>query len=249
MNRPNSIATTADFEFAALDEARNYRRAIVHEFGPCLRGRVLEVGAGLGQMTGEFLASGGIDEIVCVEPESRFATEHSRRFPGIRMTIGTVVDLPQEAVADCVVSVNVLEHIEDDACELKRYAGLLSSREGSLCVLVPARPEIYSPLDSDFGHYRRYRKKELREKLEAAGFHVLKIHYFNSVGYLAWWFSFCLLRQRSFSRRSVWFYDRCIFPLVNCAERFLIRPPIGQSLVALARVSCRYDTRAATLPE
>jgi SAM-dependent methyltransferase len=235
MSRPNANASTADFEFAALDEAENYRRAIIREFRDLLKGRVLEVGAGVGQMTGEFLAVSGVDEIACVEPEKRFAAEHSRRFPGIQMTIGTVADLPQDAFADCIVSVNVLEHIEDDICELTRYAGLLGQRSGFLCILVPARPEIYSPLDGDFGHYRRYLRGELRSKLEAAGFRVEKIHYFNSAGYLAWWLSFCFLRRRSFSPFSVRLYDRCIFPIVNFAERLLVRPPVGQSIIAVAR--------------
>ncbi len=33
MSQPNAIAATEDFEFAALSEAKNYRRSIVTEFG------------------------------------------------------------------------------------------------------------------------------------------------------------------------------------------------------------------------
>ena len=40
-----------NFEFAALSEAKNYRAALVKEFAPVLTGNVLEVGAGIGQIT------------------------------------------------------------------------------------------------------------------------------------------------------------------------------------------------------
>ena len=46
--RPNEHARTANFEFAALRAAENYRRALVREFTPHLRGRVIEIGAGIG---------------------------------------------------------------------------------------------------------------------------------------------------------------------------------------------------------
>jgi len=51
MTEPHQ-APPEDFEFAALSEARNYRDALLREFAAHLRGRVLEVGAGVGQITG-----------------------------------------------------------------------------------------------------------------------------------------------------------------------------------------------------
>jgi len=48
---PNAAAQTEDFEFAALNEAKNYRHACCGSFAAPLRGQVLEVGAGIGQIT------------------------------------------------------------------------------------------------------------------------------------------------------------------------------------------------------
>ena len=56
MNEPNAIASTEDFEFAALSEAVNYRKAIINEFKAYLCGRVLEVGAGIGQTSEAILS-------------------------------------------------------------------------------------------------------------------------------------------------------------------------------------------------
>ena len=235
MSTPNALANTADFEFAALWEANNYREAILREFQHHLRGHLLEVGCGIGQMTREFQLLSGVSKITCVEPDQGFAAQHAKDIRGAGLVIGTVESLPPGTEADSIVSINVLEHIEHDLEEMIRYAGLLKSRGGHLCVLVPARPEIYAPLDKDFGHFRRYTAPELGGKLERAGFQIEKLHYYNFVGYFAWWFSFCLRKQRSFGIQQVRLYDRIIFPVVNAIETSVARPFIGQSLIAIAR--------------
>lgn len=232
----NAAASTADFEFAALAEARNYRAALVHEFAPHLVGKVLEVGAGIGQMTQAFQKVSSIRSITALEPDPRFHSAFRRDNPGIPLVPGTVADLPDQSGWDAIVSINVLEHIEHDLDQLIAWASLLRQRKGVACLFVPARPEIYAPIDRDFGHFRRYTAPELRSRLQTAGFHIERLSYFNSVGYLAWWMSFKILRQRSFGIPSVRLYDRFIFPAVHWSESRLCRPPIGQSLLAVARV-------------
>jgi len=232
---PNAVASTEDFEFAALWEARNYRNAIVEEFREHLRGEVIEVGCGIGQMSMEFLALKEVSKLTCIEPDSRFAEQHRQMISGAALIEGTAADLPVGFSADAIVSINVLEHIREDVAELAMYRELLAARSGHLCLLVPARPELYSPLDADFGHFRRYTRGELRSKIEGAGFRVVKLHYFNSIGYLAWLLSFKMMRKRSFDIKQVRFYDRVIFPVMNRIERSLVRPPLGQSLVVIAK--------------
>jgi hypothetical protein len=112
---------------------------------------------------------------------------------------------------------------------------LLRPRHGALCLFVPARPEIYAPMDKDFGHFRRYKSDELRDKLRRAGFTIERFHYFNLVGYFAWWLNFCLLKKRVFEAQKVRAYDRIIFPIVHRLESKLLRPPFGQSLLTVAR--------------
>ena len=63
---PNSMATTEDFEFEALAQARNYRQALFAEFGPFLQGDVLEVGAGIGQMTEHLVSLPKVQRILSV---------------------------------------------------------------------------------------------------------------------------------------------------------------------------------------
>jgi SAM-dependent methyltransferase len=233
--RPNETARNDRFEFDALAQARNYRRALVAEFRPWLHGGVLEIGAGIGQFTALLRREPAVRCLTCVEPDARSSAELRAVFPDQLLVEGTVADLPSDTRADAVFSVNVLEHIREDREELRRYQEILSRSGGHLCLFVPARPEIYAPIDRDFGHHRRYTRFGLRALLQSAGFAIERLHYFNVVGYFAWWLSFCVLKQRRFNPRSVCFFDRAIFPLVHGLERHLCRPPIGQSLIAVAR--------------
>ncbi len=236
VNAPNNPpGATGNFEFEALRWARNYRHALLREFASFLKGAVVEVGAGIGQFSELIGGLGTVKSLTAVEPDSRFCAEFRMRLPNVQLVEGTASALPAGTACDAVVTINVLEHIERDQEELSRYAILLNERRGVLCLFVPARPEIYAPLDRDFGHYRRYSRPELKRSLEAAGFEITRLTYFNLVGYFAWWLTFCVLRKRSFNARSVRFFDQVIFPVCYECEARLLRPPFGQSLLAVAR--------------
>jgi SAM-dependent methyltransferase len=228
-----------DFEFDALAEAANYRGALMREFGPWLQGRVLEVGAGIGQMSAELRRQPGISELVAVEPDERFSAPFRKAAPDVRLVHGTVAALGADAGWDAIVSINVLEHIEDDGSELERYRGLLCEKRGALCLFVPARPEIYAPIDKDFGHFRRYTRGGLKEKLLKAGFTLTRLRYFNLIGYFGWWWTFRVHKKRSFDRGTVRLFDRRIFPLTSAIERVFPWPPLGQSVLAVAKPGLR----------
>jgi SAM-dependent methyltransferase len=232
---PNALAISEDFEFAALSVADNYRKALLSEFAEYLRGNVLEVGAGIGQITEALLGKSDIERLVSIEPDPGFYSQLVRKFPGHSIVQGTLEDLKGELNWEAIVSINVLEHIKNDQQELKNYHEHLRNNGGVLCLFVPARMEIYAEIDRDFGHFRRYGKPELSQKLEHAGFQIVRLRYYNLAGYFAWWLNFCLLKKRHFDARSVRFFDRFIFPLVHGVESRICAPVVGQSLLAIAR--------------
>ncbi len=233
-NQPNELAETADFEFAALGEAKNYRAALIEEFSLYLQGDVLEVGAGIGQMTSELRQIPKIERLCSIEPDPAFCAKLLLRIPQHDLLQGTISDLRSETDWNAILSINVLEHIKLDVEELVAYHRLLRPAGGTLCLFVPARPEIYAPIDRDFGHFRRYTRLELQTILEKAGFRIVRLRYYNIVGYVAWWVSFCLLKKRSFDMAAVRWFDRAIFPVVHGIESHICPPPIGQSLIAIA---------------
>jgi SAM-dependent methyltransferase len=234
---PNAAAETEDFEFLALSEARNYPRAMVREFEPALRGSVIEIGAGIGQMTTLIKPLPAISRLLSIEPHAPFAARFREAHPGAELIEGTIANAPAEAGWDAIISINVLEHIQADEAELASYRALLAPKRGALCLFVPAGPGIYAPIDRDFGHFRRYTRPELKGKLERAGFTVERLYYYNWLGYFAWWANFCVLKKRGFEIAKVRAFDRMIFPVVHAMETSIARPPFGQSLLAIARAS------------
>lgn len=224
-----------DFEFAALAEARNYREAIARLFSVYLSGDILEIGAGIGQMLADISRICHPRSISAVEPNPNFASNLQTNLPDARVWQGTESHLPSSESFDAILSVNVLEHIEKDTDELSRWRDRLAPRRGHLCLLVPARPELYSLMDLDFGHFRRYTKDDLTEKLAAAGFTDLKVNYFNFVGYFAWLLNFKILNTRHFNPAAVRMFDRFIFSPCYKLETSVGWCPFGQSLVAVAK--------------
>ncbi len=223
-----------NFEFAALSEARNYRAAICRLFAPHLSGDILEVGAGIGQMLGDVITICRPTSVAAVEPDSRFIPTLRTAVPGAEIWAGSEQDIPEDRRFDAIYAINVLEHIADDRAELANWNRRIKPC-GTVCLLVPARPELYAPIDADFGHHRRYTKRELESKLAEAGFVSAKVRYFNMVGYFAWLINFRLLAKRSFDRTSVRAFDRLIFPICRFFESKTRICPFGQSLVAIAK--------------
>lgn len=232
---PDAVPASNSFEFEALSEAKRYREYLIWEFAQQLKGDVIEVGTGIGQVTEILVQMKSITRLMAVEPDLEFCAQHREKFPGHTLIEGTIDQLEKGTAWDAVLSINVLEHIREDEAELAKYAELLRARRGALCLFVPARPEIYAPIDKDFGHFRRYTKPELATKLEAAGYKIERLDYYNLPGYFAWWFNFQLLKRRDFQRGKVRFYDRVVLPFVHFAESRIARPPFGQSLLAVAR--------------
>lgn len=68
---------------------------------------------------------------------------------------------------------DVIEHL-DDARALAEAHRVLR-RSGHLLVTVPGWPSLWGPRDILAGHRRRYRRSDLRDVVEHAGFHVVDL--------------------------------------------------------------------------
>lgn len=196
---------------------------------------MLEVGAGFGQFSALVQKLPEVEVLHCVEPDTA-SLAVLRNLEGIVCHGGTAQELPAGIQPNAIVSINVLEHIEDDEAELRTYAKLLSASGGHFCMFAPAGPGLFAPIDRKFGHWRRYSRSGLIEKLKKAGFDVVYARYFNFPGFFLWWLEFCVIKQARFNPRKVRIFDRFFFPIIHAIEQKVIRPPLGQSVLVVARV-------------
>jgi predicted SAM-dependent methyltransferase len=126
-----------------------------------------------------------------------------------------------------------LEHIEQDETALRKIFDLLEPG-GRLLLLVPSHPWLYGSLDRHLGHRRRYGKKELRNKLEAMGFKVIFLEYFNRIGILGWFLNSKILRRKRLPSFQLRIYNLLV-PLFRLETLFPL--PFGTSLLAVAEKS------------
>ena len=182
----------------SIGEETLYRIARMKKFNwliyqcmcPYIGRRILEAGCGAGTFTGYFPNAEyflGVDQDEKFITKLRDAYAEFPQFEFLHSKLENInVDSLKSKNIDTIICINVLEHIEDDFEVLKKFYSLL--REGGvLILLVPALPSLYSALDEALGHIRRYEFSSLRERVEDAGFRIVREDYFNFFGVLGWW--------------------------------------------------------------
>jgi SAM-dependent methyltransferase len=149
------------------------------------------------------------------------------------MTAITDLDAVPDGSVEYIYSLNVLEHIADDAAALQLLARKLAPG-GRLFVYVPAFQLLYSAMDRKVGHHRRYRRTPLVAMIERAGLRVSRSRYADSLGFIAT-LAYRAVGSRSgdLDRRSIATFDRFVFPASRIVDRALDRV-LGKNVYAVA---------------
>jgi glycosyltransferase involved in cell wall biosynthesis len=203
----------------SLTGTPQYLSWITRLLRPHLGDTVLEIGAGLGNLTGRLM--GKKIQYVAAEKDPLYLHALRNRF--LRTPSVTVCELdpedpaaygPWESAFESAMCINILELMENPKVVLQSLQTCLKPG-GALVVLVPQGPGLFSSLDRGMGHKRRFKVAELRSMLEASGFQVDREHQLNKIGALSWWVSGKLLRRSHISRpvlklwdKTVWFWRR-----------------------------------------
>jgi SAM-dependent methyltransferase len=236
---PDRVPADAASAEAAMDvglarnaEANNYLDWLADLCEPHLGERCLELGSGHGDLTERFVRPGR--RIDATDVSTTFLEILRQKFAAVDDVSVLELDvtgLDARGTYDSIVMANVLEHIEDDADALRRLHEALTPG-GRLVVYVPAFMLLYSRFDREIGHYRRYRRPQLRSLFRDAGFRVVDDRYVNSLG-APGWFVYCrLLGRKSSDQVTVSTCDRVVVPLVRKMED-RVPPPFGLSLLVV----------------
>lgn len=139
---------------------------VLHAFPPS--GVFFDIGGGNGFVAAAVHQAGF--ETVLVEPGDGVYNALRRGLPVVIHS--TLQDAGfHESVLPAAGMFDVLEHIEDDVAFLRLVASLLQPG-GRLYLTVPAFPWLWSVVDEDSGHYRRYSPETLAIVLQKAGLEV-----------------------------------------------------------------------------
>jgi glycosyltransferase involved in cell wall biosynthesis len=192
-----------------------FNRWMAETIAPYVGNRVLEIGAGIGNLTRllaprrKLYVAGDIDGEHLERLRTRF--QHRPNLRVCRCDLGEAGDFePFRGQMDTVVCLNVLEHIEDDRQGLRNMHDALRPG-GAAVILVPHDRRAYGTLDEVLGHHRRYEREELRARMEEAGFTVERLMDFNRVSYPAWRWKGQVWKRRTISRPQLRLFDSLVW--------------------------------------
>lgn len=132
----------------------------------------IDVGSGNGYFLNKLAEAGYHGEAIDISKEAvRMAETTLKNKSSIKVKVADIFKYRKEKKVDVVFSFETLEHIKDDVGAMKSMNRLLR-KGGSLVLSIPAHQSLWSRIDEIKGHYRRYEKKELIDKLKDAGFRI-----------------------------------------------------------------------------
>ena len=222
----------------ALESAEHYNEYLTHLVrGAAPGNELVDFGAGIGTFAQRLRRHGC--RVLCVEPDPA----QRQRLIELGFDVFADIDLLLDNSVPFIFSLNVFEHINDDAAALKQIYWKLEAG-GMLLVYVPAFRCLWSSLDDKVCHFRRYTKKTLQQLVHGQGFVIERLQYVDSLGFIAA-LVFRLLGRNSdtLTASSIAFYDRWIFPPSRVLDH-LLHPFFGKNVYVVCRKQEVMDAAA-----
>jgi|HubBroStandDraft_3_1064219.scaffolds.fasta_scaffold14002_3 glycosyltransferase involved in cell wall biosynthesis len=219
----------------SLERAQRFNRWMADTISPDVGARVLEIGAGIGNITTWLLPR---DLYVASDINPQYLAYLSNMALGKPYLSIDRIDLEDAACFerwqgrfDTVVCLNVLEHVRDPLTALANMR-LALAPGGRLILYVPQGPGLYSSLDEVLGHRCRYRREMLAGELAQAGFTVESVRDFNRVSVPGWWWNGKVRKKREFGKVQLKLFNMLV-PMLRRLDRLI--PVSGLGLIAVAR--------------
>ena len=212
---------------------RSFRGWILNQFNQGKLERVVELMPGPGGTTIHLLNS---EKLLLAEPSTGHLETLRRRY-GHLENVSFVDDLGDKLAAGCrdlnptsVVFFDVLQRVADPVGLLKNVGDCLQAN-GKILIHVPQDPSLFSRLDRQLGHRRRFTRESLAAAVVEAGLELDWIKDLNRLGRVYW-------KMVGTSRSSLSTLDalllRLFVPFGRVVDRLIVGP--GLSLIAVASV-------------
>jgi len=217
----------------SMSSAFWYNKWVFDLFNKYLSNTILEVGCGNGNFTDKLAPFGNvyaidIDRTLIAKTKQKIKKRAVVGFGDIEKGKFFFRNIK----FDSIVCINVLEHIKNDDYALRNITKLLK-RNGIFILLVPSHQSLYGKIDEAIGHFRRYEKKIIMNKIKRNKFKIIKMQHLNILGGLGWFVSGRLLKNSTVSTKKMKLFDR-IAPFILPIEKKL-NIPFGTSILLVAK--------------
>jgi SAM-dependent methyltransferase len=150
---------------------------VIAELGLPANARILDAGCGSGRFMVELAQRGSVTGVELSETSVALARERQLG----EIVAGSVLEMPfADGSFDLAVSLDVIEHLEDDLAALRELRRVVAPG-GALLVTVPAYQWLWSGHDEINHHHRRYTRRSLQHAAEQSGWSQTRTTYFNSL--------------------------------------------------------------------
>jgi glycosyltransferase involved in cell wall biosynthesis len=233
----------------SLAGTRRFNRWMADTIRPYMGARVLELGAGIGNMTRQL--AGGRKHYLATDIDGEHLARLRVRFGGRPNIDVRKCDLCNaddfadlRGKFDTVVCLNVVEHVKDDLAALRNIHSALAPG-GRAIVLVPQDQRLFGTLDEVLGHYRRYGISHFESRMREAGFVMDHTLHFNRVTRPGWWWNGRVLHRRSFGRLQLRVFDWLV-PFTRRLDSLL--PWTAVSLIGIGLVPISTEEKSEKGP-
>lgn len=226
---------------SVISKADKFNGWMYETIKPFCRGKILEIGSGVGNISTFFLNDNC--EIMLTDIRDNYCDILRDTFSNNPSLFGVQnIDLVDDEFDtkyvdfigqfDTVFALNVVEHIENDFLAITNCKKLLK-QGGNLIILVPAYQSLYNQFDKELFHFKRYRKREMIKLFERNNLTVKKSFYFNALGIAGWFVSGKLAKKKTIPSNQMSFYNRIVF-LAKIIDKIMFNT-IGLSAIVVGK--------------
>jgi SAM-dependent methyltransferase len=167
------------WELETFDNAENFRNYQFDLFKNFIRNKkILDVGSGSGGLVKYYQRV--TNKIDLFEPSKKQFLQLKEKIKDCKI-INTKSKLKNKY--DVILFMDVIEHIKNSKKEILFYKKKLK-KGGLLIFNVPSFNFLYTKFDQEVGHFKRYNVKDFYEISEKLKLDILKINYYDSIGFL-----------------------------------------------------------------
>ena len=178
----------------------------------------LEIGAGIGSFTDQYKKN--IQNIFLTEIDKNNLNILKKKY--MNDSNVTVVEAEINKIEqrfNTICHFNVLEHIKEDKEEIINCLNKIN-KNGYLVILVPAHNKLYSNLDKDVGHYRRY-DKSFFYNLNIFNGKIVELKYMDCMGYILYYMNKLIYKNEVYpSNFKIFIWDKIFTPFTIIIDFF-----------------------------
>ncbi len=132
---------------------------------------------------------------------------------------------------DVIYSLNVLEHLKDDAKALNELRNCIKD-SGEIVIFIPAYNILFNKLDVKSGHYRRYRVKDFKKLADKTNLKLKSVKYCEPIGFILALIYRIIGGSDELNPKSISIYDKYLFPVSVLIEP-LTKKSFGKNILGI----------------